>query len=202
MLNTVDGPSESVEDYLCDPEEMPLGARESRLPCPEDCVLNDWGPWSRCSMVREESRPGSTWHRLDRTNSAKPTEIYLDIFFLSQTSSPRLRQFRALAAPCYCEQRVKLCQQVISRPPRRNKGDPWSGKQEKVAYTSPILHRAQCAVSREGRWFMIKSNNSGVGFQLTFNDAHTCMQARNNLPDVGTSLGRPPRKWKTIFSIR
>uniref|UniRef100_A0A1A7X5A7 Thrombospondin type-1 domain-containing protein 7A n=2 Tax=Iconisemion striatum TaxID=60296 RepID=A0A1A7X5A7_9TELE len=50
MLNTVDGPSESVEDYLCDPEEMPLGARESRLPCPEDCVLNDWGSWSRCSM--------------------------------------------------------------------------------------------------------------------------------------------------------
>lgn len=53
MLNTVDGPSEAVEDYLCDPEEMPLGARESRLPCPEDCVLNDWGPWSRCSMVSE-----------------------------------------------------------------------------------------------------------------------------------------------------
>ncbi|CAM9116276.1 unnamed protein product, partial [Lampetra planeri] len=52
MLNTVDGPSEPVEDYLCDPEEMPLGARESRLPCPEDCVLNDWGPWSRCSLVR------------------------------------------------------------------------------------------------------------------------------------------------------
>uniref|UniRef100_A0A3P9MW48 Thrombospondin type-1 domain-containing protein 7A n=1 Tax=Poecilia reticulata TaxID=8081 RepID=A0A3P9MW48_POERE len=50
MLNTVDGPSEAVEDYLCDPEEMPLGARESRLPCPEDCVLNDWGTWSRCSM--------------------------------------------------------------------------------------------------------------------------------------------------------
>uniref|UniRef100_A0A8C7X202 Thrombospondin type-1 domain-containing protein 7A n=1 Tax=Oryzias sinensis TaxID=183150 RepID=A0A8C7X202_9TELE len=58
MLNTVDGPSEAVEDYLCDPEEMPLGARESRLPCPEDCVLNDWGPWSRCSLpcTRTNSR--------------------------------------------------------------------------------------------------------------------------------------------------
>uniref|UniRef100_A0A3B5LNX1 Thrombospondin type-1 domain-containing protein 7A n=1 Tax=Xiphophorus couchianus TaxID=32473 RepID=A0A3B5LNX1_9TELE len=55
MLNTVDGPSEAVEDYLCDPEEMPLGARESRLPCPEDCVLNDWGAWSRCSMVSKPS---------------------------------------------------------------------------------------------------------------------------------------------------
>lgn len=52
MLNTIDGPSDPVEDYLCDPEEMPLGARESRLPCPEDCVLNDWGPWGRCSLVK------------------------------------------------------------------------------------------------------------------------------------------------------
>lgn len=60
MLNTIDGPSESVEDYLCDPEEMPLGARESRLPCPEDCVLNDWGPWSRCSLVRAEPNPSTS----------------------------------------------------------------------------------------------------------------------------------------------
>uniref|UniRef100_A0A8C9T5G6 Thrombospondin type-1 domain-containing protein 7A n=1 Tax=Scleropages formosus TaxID=113540 RepID=A0A8C9T5G6_SCLFO len=50
MLNTMDGPSDPVEDYLCDPEEMPLGARESRLPCPEDCVLSDWGPWTRCNL--------------------------------------------------------------------------------------------------------------------------------------------------------
>ena len=52
MLNTIDGPSEQVEDYLCDPEEMPLGARNSRLPCPEDCVLSDWGAWSPCPLVR------------------------------------------------------------------------------------------------------------------------------------------------------
>lgn len=51
MLNTVDGPSEQVEDYLCDPEKMPLGARNSRLPCPEDCVLSDWGGWSPCPLV-------------------------------------------------------------------------------------------------------------------------------------------------------
>uniref|UniRef100_A0A8C1ZU58 Thrombospondin type-1 domain-containing protein 7A n=1 Tax=Cyprinus carpio TaxID=7962 RepID=A0A8C1ZU58_CYPCA len=52
MQNTVDGPSDPVEDYLCDPEEMLLGARESKLPCPGDCVLTDWGPWSRCPLVR------------------------------------------------------------------------------------------------------------------------------------------------------
>ncbi|XP_051519356.1 thrombospondin type-1 domain-containing protein 7A-like [Myxocyprinus asiaticus] len=50
MQNTVDGPSDPVEDYLCDPEEMPLGARERKLPCPEDCVLTDWGPWSLCPL--------------------------------------------------------------------------------------------------------------------------------------------------------
>uniref|UniRef100_A0A3P8VNT9 Thrombospondin type-1 domain-containing protein 7A n=1 Tax=Cynoglossus semilaevis TaxID=244447 RepID=A0A3P8VNT9_CYNSE len=50
MLNTIDGPSEQVEDYLCDPEEMPLGARNSRLPCPEDCVLSDWEAWSPCAL--------------------------------------------------------------------------------------------------------------------------------------------------------
>lgn len=55
MLNAVDGPSEQVEDYLCDPEEMPLGARNSQLPCPEDCVLSDWGAWSPCPLVRRIS---------------------------------------------------------------------------------------------------------------------------------------------------
>ncbi|XP_031731663.1 thrombospondin type-1 domain-containing protein 7A isoform X2 [Anarrhichthys ocellatus] len=50
MLNTIDGPSEQAEDYLCDPEEMPLGARNSRLPCPEDCVLSDWEAWKPCPL--------------------------------------------------------------------------------------------------------------------------------------------------------
>ncbi|XP_052002644.1 thrombospondin type-1 domain-containing protein 7A-like [Xyrauchen texanus] len=50
MLNSVDGPTDAVEDYLCDPEEMPLGTRESRLPCPEDCALSDWSTWSPCDL--------------------------------------------------------------------------------------------------------------------------------------------------------
>ncbi|XP_068603077.1 thrombospondin type-1 domain-containing protein 7A [Brachionichthys hirsutus] len=50
MLNTIDGPADHVEDYLCDPEDMPLGARSSLLPCPEDCVLSDWGAWSPCPL--------------------------------------------------------------------------------------------------------------------------------------------------------
>ncbi|XP_061442295.1 thrombospondin type-1 domain-containing protein 7A isoform X3 [Rhineura floridana] len=61
MQNTMDGPSDTVEDYLCDQEEMPIGARKCTLPCPEDCVMSEWGQWSRCSLpcngsnVRERS---------------------------------------------------------------------------------------------------------------------------------------------------
>uniref|UniRef100_A0A7N5ZTZ2 Thrombospondin type-1 domain-containing protein 7A n=1 Tax=Anabas testudineus TaxID=64144 RepID=A0A7N5ZTZ2_ANATE len=56
MLNTIDGPSEQVEDYLCDPEDMPLGARKSQLPCPEDCVLSEWGAWSPCPCSGNSTR--------------------------------------------------------------------------------------------------------------------------------------------------
>ncbi|XP_067860093.1 thrombospondin type-1 domain-containing protein 7A-like isoform X1 [Heptranchias perlo] len=61
MQNTMDGPIEPVEDYLCDPEEMPLGSRQCKLPCPDDCVMSEWTSWSRCplpcnsSTVRERS---------------------------------------------------------------------------------------------------------------------------------------------------
>ncbi|XP_017308235.1 thrombospondin type-1 domain-containing protein 7A [Ictalurus punctatus] len=50
MLNTVDGPTDVVEDYLCDPEEIPAGTRESRLPCPDQCVLSEWSSWTNCQL--------------------------------------------------------------------------------------------------------------------------------------------------------
>lgn len=123
MLNTVDGPSESVEDYLCDPEEMPLGARESRLPCPEDCVLNDWGPWSRCSMVRAWSRTGK---RPAQIRPEKVGEAHRDLsWYLLLCHKHRPPEARRIqSCGCYCERRVNLCQQVISRPARRIKEDP------------------------------------------------------------------------------
>ncbi|ELK12543.1 Thrombospondin type-1 domain-containing protein 7A [Pteropus alecto] len=55
MQNTADGPADHVEDYLCDPEEMPLGSRECKLPCPEDCVISEWGPWTRCTLPCNQS---------------------------------------------------------------------------------------------------------------------------------------------------
>ncbi|XP_043550004.1 thrombospondin type-1 domain-containing protein 7B [Chiloscyllium plagiosum] len=46
--NTAAGPQESVDDALCDYDEMPIGARECTLHCPNNCVMSDWGDWSTC----------------------------------------------------------------------------------------------------------------------------------------------------------
>ncbi|XP_048455532.1 thrombospondin type-1 domain-containing protein 7B [Rhincodon typus] len=46
--NTADRLQESVDDELCNYDEMPIGARECSLHCPNDCVMSDWGHWSTC----------------------------------------------------------------------------------------------------------------------------------------------------------
>lgn len=150
MLNTIDGPSESVEDYLCDPEEMPLGARESRLPCPEDCVLNDWGPWSRCSLVRAEPRSESGSSADTGTSDFCETRWDLSWYlFLDRNIFSEAQGIQSVAALYYCEQCMNLCQQVISCTAMRNKRDIWTGKQEKnglymtdVHYTVLTVHSA------------------------------------------------------------
>ncbi|XP_069067932.1 thrombospondin type-1 domain-containing protein 7A [Pleurodeles waltl] len=70
MLNTVDGPSDTVEDYLCDTEEMPYGSRICKLPCPEDCVMSEWGQWSKCSMPCN----GSSFRERSATPIRQPDE--------------------------------------------------------------------------------------------------------------------------------
>ncbi|KAF7655323.1 hypothetical protein LDENG_00057900 [Lucifuga dentata] len=40
----------SVEDGLCDQEEAPPRAQVCFLPCPNDCVMSPWGPWSSCPL--------------------------------------------------------------------------------------------------------------------------------------------------------
>ncbi|XP_039613314.1 thrombospondin type-1 domain-containing protein 7B isoform X2 [Polypterus senegalus] len=45
---TNEGPSIIVDDALCDQEEMPLRAQTCFFPCPEDCAMSNWGPWSIC----------------------------------------------------------------------------------------------------------------------------------------------------------
>uniref|UniRef100_A0A669ELV6 Thrombospondin type-1 domain-containing protein 7A n=1 Tax=Oreochromis niloticus TaxID=8128 RepID=A0A669ELV6_ORENI len=88
MLNTIDGPSEQVEDYLCDPEEMPLGARKSHLPCPEDCVLSDWGAWSPCPLQPEIEPP--TFRLIDNLLSyllSYSHPCYADLWLIKCVSS-------------------------------------------------------------------------------------------------------------------
>uniref|UniRef100_A0A3P9C4G4 Thrombospondin type 1 domain containing 7B n=1 Tax=Maylandia zebra TaxID=106582 RepID=A0A3P9C4G4_9CICH len=40
----------TVEDSLCDQEEMPPRAQVCYLACPNDCVMAPWGPWSNCPV--------------------------------------------------------------------------------------------------------------------------------------------------------
>ncbi|XP_035379499.1 thrombospondin type-1 domain-containing protein 7B isoform X3 [Electrophorus electricus] len=38
----------SVNDSLCDPDDIPAQAQTCVLPCPDDCVMSPWSPWSPC----------------------------------------------------------------------------------------------------------------------------------------------------------
>ncbi|XP_076858362.1 thrombospondin type-1 domain-containing protein 7B-like [Brachyhypopomus gauderio] len=52
----------SVNDSLCDPDDMPTQVQTCVLPCPDDCVMSPWSHWSLCptscdpSAVRTRTR--------------------------------------------------------------------------------------------------------------------------------------------------
>ncbi|XP_029315244.1 thrombospondin type-1 domain-containing protein 7B isoform X2 [Cottoperca gobio] len=47
---TTSGENSTLEDSLCDQEEMLPRARVCFLACPNDCVMAPWGPWSNCPL--------------------------------------------------------------------------------------------------------------------------------------------------------
>lgn len=209
MLNTIDGPSESVEDYLCDPEEMPLGARESRLPCPEDCVLNDWGPWSRCSLVRAEPRSESSssaiWHTVDM-GASDFSKAHWDLswylFLVRNIFFSEARGIQSVAALYYSEQCMNLCQQVISRPPRRNKRDIWTRKQEKnCLYITYITLYSLCI--QQGRKMIYDEDSGGVQIYIFWHTHSNCLYISSGVQKLAkswlrmrSSFGSQPWGWK------
>ncbi|XP_078454669.1 thrombospondin type-1 domain-containing protein 7A-like [Lampetra planeri] len=48
VVNTVEGPGDTVDDPLCDTDVRLEGVRQCRLPCPNECVMSEWGPWTKC----------------------------------------------------------------------------------------------------------------------------------------------------------
>lgn len=106
MLNTADGPTDAVEDYLCDPEEMPLGTRESRLPCPEDCVLSDWSPWTRCDLVRV-SLIYRDWSSC--TNDFNQVSLVIAIKFLTLTKFSQALNYPNYAIHMNCIALYSVC---------------------------------------------------------------------------------------------
>ncbi|XP_032818066.2 thrombospondin type-1 domain-containing protein 7A-like isoform X1 [Petromyzon marinus] len=52
-VQSVEGPGTPVEEVWCDPTERPQDARACVLQCPGECVMSEWGPWTRCPQPCE-----------------------------------------------------------------------------------------------------------------------------------------------------
>lgn len=150
-----------------EPAALPRGLRSQWLGPLEP--LQPGEGWTQIRK-RAAARLSATVQIRERQICAKPAEIYLDIFFMSEFFSLSEAQgIQSVAALYYCEQCMNLCQQVISHPPRRNKRDVWAGKQEEngLYITFSILHCTHCcAFSEEERWPMVKTRSSWAGFQI------------------------------------
>lgn len=69
------GEGSSMEDSMCDQEEVPEAARMCVLPCPEDCVLTAWGPWSTCPPSYEQEGWNRTRSRRVLRLPASPDSV-------------------------------------------------------------------------------------------------------------------------------
>ncbi|XP_072300062.1 thrombospondin type-1 domain-containing protein 7B [Eucyclogobius newberryi] len=54
----------TVEDSLCDQEDMPPRAQVCSLSCPQDCVLSLWGPWTNCLQCDQNNTRTRSRHVL------------------------------------------------------------------------------------------------------------------------------------------
>ncbi|KAM5279638.1 thrombospondin type-1 domain-containing protein 7B [Ctenodactylus gundi] len=47
-MNTADTEGEAVDSTLCNQNEIPPETQSCSLLCPSECVMSEWGPWSKC----------------------------------------------------------------------------------------------------------------------------------------------------------
>lgn len=50
-VNTADGEGGAVDNNLCNQDEIPPETQSCFLLCPNECVMSEWGPWSKCPQV-------------------------------------------------------------------------------------------------------------------------------------------------------
>uniref|UniRef100_A0A5F9DSJ3 Thrombospondin type-1 domain-containing protein 7B n=1 Tax=Oryctolagus cuniculus TaxID=9986 RepID=A0A5F9DSJ3_RABIT len=47
-VNTADSEGGTVDSSLCNQDEIPADTQPCSLPCPSECVMSEWGAWSKC----------------------------------------------------------------------------------------------------------------------------------------------------------
>ncbi|XP_046701231.1 thrombospondin type-1 domain-containing protein 7B isoform X2 [Silurus meridionalis] len=65
--------SHSVNDSLCDQDDVPAQARTCTLPCPDDCVMSPWSHWSSCPMSCDANSVRTRTRQMLRPPSAHAT---------------------------------------------------------------------------------------------------------------------------------
>ncbi|KAG7464148.1 hypothetical protein MATL_G00184190 [Megalops atlanticus] len=61
-----EGQADSVDDHLCDQEDMPFRAQTCFLPCPDDCVMSQWSQWSSCPLPCDQNTIRKRWRHVLR----------------------------------------------------------------------------------------------------------------------------------------
>uniref|UniRef100_A0A8C3XB83 Thrombospondin type-1 domain-containing protein 7B n=1 Tax=Catagonus wagneri TaxID=51154 RepID=A0A8C3XB83_9CETA len=47
-VNVADGEGGAVDNNLCNQDEIPPETQSCSLLCPNECIMSEWGPWSKC----------------------------------------------------------------------------------------------------------------------------------------------------------
>uniref|UniRef100_A0A671XNQ9 Thrombospondin type-1 domain-containing protein 7A n=1 Tax=Sparus aurata TaxID=8175 RepID=A0A671XNQ9_SPAAU len=86
---TTSGEAGSVDDSLCDQDEVPPRAQVCFLACPDDCVTTPWGAWSNCPLQCDQGTARNRSRHILRhpasTSPACPDLVQSEICILNST---------------------------------------------------------------------------------------------------------------------